>query len=276
MRFPIPLARILGNTTVNYRWFSIFYLLAMFFVLPFSVFALSCAGNLVFAIIAIPVIVILFIVILVNTIQAKRKTWLPLKYQTWDWLPYWMHSLDPIDRVITRFTSRCSCLDCIQSESRHDAGVLGIRANQSQLHILEAAKPMSEAHIMSAFENIGYGPWSQPHPNRNDVNGATPNNSPIGSPYGSVIPGSLHPFLAYGNSNHTWHGPPVVNANSQVYTNGVIDYHHHNSQGGILMKPIPSSKISMQTHLWQWRCCGLCFVDHLMSFLFSTRHHRSI
>ena len=245
MRFPIPLAKILGNTTVNYRWFSIFYLLTMFFFLPFSVFALSCAGHLVFGLVGIPIAFLLMVVILVNIIQAKRKTWLPLKYQTWDWLPHWMHSLDPIDRVIVKVTSRCSCLDCIQSESRHDAGAMGIRANQSQLHILDSSKHnMSEAHLMSAFENIGYGPWSQHHPNMN-INGGTPNNSPTTPPNGTILPGALHPFLAYGNSNHTWHGSHV-NGNSQHQMNG--DSHHlYHSPGGILMKPISSK--SQQTHL---------------------------
>jgi len=107
----------------------------------------------------------------------------------------------------------------------------------------------SEAHLMSAFENIGYGPWNHPHPNSN-VNGGTPNNSPVHSP--TILSGSLHPFMAYGNSNHTWHGAHV---NGTTYTpvNGVHNnnnnHHHHHSPGGILMKPLPMDPFSQQTHL---------------------------
>src|SRR5438128_2320258 len=89
MRFPIPLARMLGNTTVKYRWFSIFYLITMFFLLPFSVFALSCAGHVVFGLVGIPVAFALFVVVVINIIQSKRKSWLPFTLQTWDWLPMW-------------------------------------------------------------------------------------------------------------------------------------------------------------------------------------------
>ncbi|ELU00535.1 hypothetical protein CAPTEDRAFT_50456, partial [Capitella teleta] len=41
MRVPIKLARIMGNTTAEYRWFAIFYLIVMFFCVPGCVFALS-------------------------------------------------------------------------------------------------------------------------------------------------------------------------------------------------------------------------------------------
>jgi len=105
-------------------------------------------------------------VIIVNGIQAKRPTWLPFKYRTWDWLPLWMHSLDHADRMITRLASRCPGCTVLQDDSRRDASALGIRANQSQLHILEAAKPLagcdSEAHItaMCAYDHNDFTPWN--------------------------------------------------------------------------------------------------------------------
>ena len=45
-RIPIPMAKFLGNTTAKYRWFSVAYLILMFFVLPLCVLGLSIAGNL--------------------------------------------------------------------------------------------------------------------------------------------------------------------------------------------------------------------------------------
>jgi sodium-dependent phosphate cotransporter len=43
-RSPIAAAKALGNMTAKYRWFSIVYLLVMFFFLPFLVFVLSIPG----------------------------------------------------------------------------------------------------------------------------------------------------------------------------------------------------------------------------------------
>ena len=41
MRFPIGLAKGLGEITAKYRWFAILYLIVMFFLLPGFVFLLS-------------------------------------------------------------------------------------------------------------------------------------------------------------------------------------------------------------------------------------------
>ena len=37
MRVPIPLCKILGNTTAEYRWFALVYLFGMFLILPLAV-----------------------------------------------------------------------------------------------------------------------------------------------------------------------------------------------------------------------------------------------
>lgn len=160
MRFPIPMAKLLGRTTANYRWFSVFYLFMMFFLLPMSVFALSYAGTWAFVGIGIPVAIILIFATIINLIQAKKPSLLPLKLQDWNWLPLYMHSLDPIDNLIFKATEYCSCLNCcIQAESRHDASAMGIRANPSQLHILDPgskSRSVSEDQLMTTFDNSGF------------------------------------------------------------------------------------------------------------------------
>ena len=45
LRFPIIMARKLGEITAEYRWFSIAYLLSMFFLFPAIIFGLSVAGE---------------------------------------------------------------------------------------------------------------------------------------------------------------------------------------------------------------------------------------
>ena len=44
-KIPIRLARILGNTTAEYRWFAILYCIGLFFVIPILTFVLSFLGR---------------------------------------------------------------------------------------------------------------------------------------------------------------------------------------------------------------------------------------
>ena len=158
MRFPIVLARALGNVTANYRWFSVFYLIMMFFLLPLIVFTLSMIS--IWALIAIggPLLLTFFVVIGINIIQRKRPSLLPLRLQNWNFLPLWMHSLDPIDEVIAKLVEKCSCLTCcVGVQSRHDSAALGNQTNQSQLHILGSLNNSnSSTQLKHIYENDGY------------------------------------------------------------------------------------------------------------------------
>jgi Na/Pi-cotransporter, putative len=159
MRFPIRLAKLMGNTTAKYRWFSFLYLILMFFVLPTSVFLLSMAGTWVFSVVGGLGVLIIVSSIIINIIQTKRPSLLPLKLQTWNWLPFWMHSLDPLDSFIMKLGERFTCLACCtQSQTRHDALALGLRSNQSQIHILEASKycSASENHLTHAYDDVAF------------------------------------------------------------------------------------------------------------------------
>lgn len=104
-KVPISMAKFLGNTISKYRWFSLFYLFLVFFLIPAVIFSLSLAGWYVLLAIGGPVCVIAILVIVINFMQSKKRDWLPLKLQTWDWLPLWMHSLDPLDRALVSLLS---------------------------------------------------------------------------------------------------------------------------------------------------------------------------
>merc|ERR1712121_534634 len=47
MRWPISIARVLGNTTAKYRWLAVVYLSFMFFLFPITMIGLSMAGSVV-------------------------------------------------------------------------------------------------------------------------------------------------------------------------------------------------------------------------------------
>uniref|UniRef100_A0A672I4C9 Sodium-dependent phosphate transport protein 2A n=1 Tax=Salarias fasciatus TaxID=181472 RepID=A0A672I4C9_SALFA len=103
-RLPIRMARALGSHTARYRWFAVLYLLLCFLLLPSLVFALSMAGWKVMAGIGAPVIAAIVFVVTVNLLQEHKPHCLPRSLQSWDFLPAWMTSLQPLDDVITKMT----------------------------------------------------------------------------------------------------------------------------------------------------------------------------
>ena len=98
-RIPIKLAKLLDNTTAEYRWFAVAYLFVVFFIIPGVIFALSLAGWRVFTGIMVPVAVLFLVVIIISILQHKKKKWLPRHLQTWEWLPKPLRSLEPYDRA---------------------------------------------------------------------------------------------------------------------------------------------------------------------------------
>ncbi|XP_028831592.1 solute carrier family 34 member 2a [Denticeps clupeoides] len=113
MRFPIQLAKALGNKTAKYRWFAVVYILAFFFIIPFLVFGLSVAGWPVLAGIGVPIIVLITFVTVVNVLQCHCPQWLLPCLRTWDFLPLCAHSLKPWDHVISVITAHvCCCCKC--------------------------------------------------------------------------------------------------------------------------------------------------------------------
>ena len=127
MRWPLGICKMLGRTTARYRWFALFYLFLMFFLLPGATAGLSLVDptSLTLMVILIPSVIILTIVIIINIIQSKQPISLgcvtinlPKVLSNWDFLPLWMHSLDPIDKLLRKVgliccgccAQRCSCL----------------------------------------------------------------------------------------------------------------------------------------------------------------------
>ncbi|XP_012576607.1 PREDICTED: sodium-dependent phosphate transport protein 2C, partial [Condylura cristata] len=109
LRLPIPLARSFGNLTARYRWVAVVYLLLSFLLLPLAAFGLSLAGGVVLAAVGGPLVGLLLLVVAINFLQRHRPAWLPSPLRSWAWLPRWLHSLEPWDRLVTRC---CPCRAC--------------------------------------------------------------------------------------------------------------------------------------------------------------------
>ncbi|XP_032117608.1 sodium-dependent phosphate transport protein 2C isoform X3 [Sapajus apella] len=114
LRLPIQLARHFAAVTARYRWVAGAYLLLGFLLLPLAVFGLSLAGATVLAAVGGPLVGLVLLVILVTILQRRRPAWLPARLRSWAWLPIWLHSLEPWDRLVTRC---CPCKACSPSQA---------------------------------------------------------------------------------------------------------------------------------------------------------------
>ncbi|PVD35712.1 hypothetical protein C0Q70_02675 [Pomacea canaliculata] len=117
-RIPLRAARFLGHTTARYRWFAAFYLIMMFLVLPGCFLALSFSGNITFITVLVLLALLSLVVVVLNLLQKSRfRSKLPRQLQTWSWLPLWLRSLEPLDRLLRWLFSpleRICCACCMR------------------------------------------------------------------------------------------------------------------------------------------------------------------
>ena len=103
-KLPINTAKFLGNKTAEYRWFALAYLIFGFFLLPAAIFGLSLAGWQILLGVAVPIVLLLLFIIIVNILQRKAPDVLPEVLHDWKWLPKWTRSLEPYDRVFKKLS----------------------------------------------------------------------------------------------------------------------------------------------------------------------------
>lgn len=120
MRWPLTLCKVLGKTTAKYRWFAIFYLSNMFFIVPAIVLGLSLAGSIIFFSAIIPTLIIICGVVMVNVAQVNSPHILPHFLANWDFLPLWMHSLDPLDSLLKFICCGFNCCRKYEGVKKED------------------------------------------------------------------------------------------------------------------------------------------------------------
>ncbi|XP_018672441.2 sodium-dependent phosphate transport protein 2B-like isoform X2 [Ciona intestinalis] len=117
-RIPLKGAKALGNTTAEYRWFAVLYILFVFFLIPLLLLALSFADFWAMMSFVILVLAILFFVTVTNLLQTHRPNWLPAVLRSWKFLPEWMRSLRPYDNFFTKYLlCQCCCKPPVDSDS---------------------------------------------------------------------------------------------------------------------------------------------------------------
>ncbi|CAF0771647.1 unnamed protein product [Brachionus calyciflorus] len=128
-RVPIKLARMLGDTTAEYKWFAIAYLIGFFFIIPLLTFGLSLMGMVVFGIVSFILIVTVLSIITLKLLQEKRPDILPLKLRTFDFLPLALRSLEPLDSFIKK---NLCFLKCCHKLKIHET--IHVKNTQEQQH----------------------------------------------------------------------------------------------------------------------------------------------
>ncbi|MAA50186.1 MAG: hypothetical protein CMP83_08425 [Gammaproteobacteria bacterium] len=121
---PVRAAKFLGNTTADYRWFALVYLALCFFLLPALFMGLALASSAACVVVAVTFVLVGAFVVVVNTLQARHPGALPSKLRSWDFLPLWMTSLAPIDRVV------CAPLERICFARRKARGAMAKRTRE--------------------------------------------------------------------------------------------------------------------------------------------------
>ncbi|XP_056140269.1 sodium-dependent phosphate transport protein 2A-like [Lampris incognitus] len=149
LRVPIHMACALGRCTARYRWFAVLYLLLCFLLLPSLVFGLSMAGWRVLTGVSIPVVLVIVFLIMVNTLQAWRPNYLPVRLRRWDFLPFWMTSLQPLDDLITKATLRCCW-----GKARTEEATAGLITTQADITSAPGAEGGAERRQIGGEEDI--------------------------------------------------------------------------------------------------------------------------
>ncbi|XP_035826455.1 sodium-dependent phosphate transport protein 2B-like [Aplysia californica] len=119
-KLPINMAKFMGQTVHQYRWFAIVYLFFIFFLAPLFVFGLSLAGWEVLVCVGVPIVVLVICIIIVNILQDKSPKYLPRRLRNWEssGIPAPLRSLEPYDRVFVKLSSFCKC--CLKEKEQDD------------------------------------------------------------------------------------------------------------------------------------------------------------
>lgn len=137
-KVPINAAKALGNTTAKYRWFAVVYLITCFFIVPAIILGLSYAHIWAMGAFLILVGSIAIFVTVVKLLQNKKPSVLPPVLKNWKFLPLFLRSLSPYDKVFTACFRHCSC------------------CNNKCINDKDSSKPNAKGHTNNAYDNDDY------------------------------------------------------------------------------------------------------------------------
>lgn len=151
MRIPIPAAKFLGDTTAQYRWFAVLYLLTVFFGIPGIMLGFSFISTILSMCIFFLIIAVGLFIAGVTTMQRKYPKYLPKFMRTWKFLPEWMRSLAPYDKFFTKYLL-CCCSQMQQDQiGQSEAEEIEIGASD-----FKSDKAMGNGNVITEKEKEAY------------------------------------------------------------------------------------------------------------------------
>ena len=111
MRWPLFVAKTLGSKVEKYKWFSVFYLILSFFLIPAAIYGLSLINTLLLYTVVTLFTSLTCLCILVTHLQLTKPHLLPEKLRDWSFLPRQLRSFEIIDYVVQTYMEVfCCCL----------------------------------------------------------------------------------------------------------------------------------------------------------------------
>ncbi len=104
-KIPLKIATYLGDVCERYRWFIFAYMGILFYFVPALFLGLSLINHWAAYIVAGIMFYLIAGIILINFLQSKMPTFLPKVLRNWEFLPNYMTSLEPVDKVVNDLKS---------------------------------------------------------------------------------------------------------------------------------------------------------------------------
>ncbi|KAL1240551.1 Sodium-dependent phosphate transport protein 2A [Trichinella spiralis] len=121
---PIGMARKLGKTAVKYPWFPFWYLAFTFLIFPGGILLLGMAGEIFQTILGVVILLSFLLILLINVMQTVCPDYMPPVLRNWNFLPLWMHSLEPMDRLIRSRFGSSAAQRCIDKTPSNDTRIV--------------------------------------------------------------------------------------------------------------------------------------------------------
>merc|ERR1719273_1199559 len=87
---PIGIAKTLGDTTAEYRWFAAVYIFILFVFVPLIFLGMSLAGEIAFGVIMGPILILGVLYVIVRILRAHKPDILPPWLMEFYWLPVFL------------------------------------------------------------------------------------------------------------------------------------------------------------------------------------------
>ncbi|CAD5235646.1 unnamed protein product [Bursaphelenchus xylophilus] len=150
-RIPLRLCKILGNTTAQYRWFALVYILNVFFLFPAFLLALSFLPSAVMFTIVGGFVAFVAILITINWLQSSHPGILPEFLHNWHFLPRFLWDLEFYDKIFRKLSEQCFCCPRRFFNANFDEDGAGGKANGNS----RSSKKMERIDGDTNISNLG-------------------------------------------------------------------------------------------------------------------------